>query len=238
MYVRADWMKTLGKTMPTTTDELYDVLKAFTTGDPDKNGNADTFGTSGWLWAIHFIPWVNIYGWKEENGKWIPGYVSDDFLPALQFFNKLYKEKILDPEFAIAKSNDMFYQGKMGLMYSNAGEYWLWTHIQAKFGGAHPEIEDPFEAVQLIPPLKKDAASKQVWLGTFNGQCSLFGANCTDEKLERLLEFYEWSLTPEGRDFGAYGFKDKDYVIQNGKAAITLPMNETQYGKMKFLWEV
>jgi putative aldouronate transport system substrate-binding protein len=37
MYINQDWLKAVGKEMPTTLDELYDVLVAFKTQDP--NGN-------------------------------------------------------------------------------------------------------------------------------------------------------------------------------------------------------
>ena len=39
-----DWLDNLGLEMPTTFDELYDVLYAFTYNDPDGNGVQDTYG--------------------------------------------------------------------------------------------------------------------------------------------------------------------------------------------------
>lgn len=41
MWINIDWLKTLNMSIPTTTDELYDVLQAFKTMDPNKNGIAD-----------------------------------------------------------------------------------------------------------------------------------------------------------------------------------------------------
>lgn len=42
--IRQDWLDTLGLSMPTSMDELYDVLYAFTFSDPDQNGEDDTYG--------------------------------------------------------------------------------------------------------------------------------------------------------------------------------------------------
>lgn len=42
--IRKDWLATLGKSVPTTPDELLDVAKAFTFDDPDGNGKDDTWG--------------------------------------------------------------------------------------------------------------------------------------------------------------------------------------------------
>ena len=77
----------------------------------------DTFGYTGWIWAIDFCPWVNFYNWVKEGDKWIPGYISDRMKPALAFFNKLYKEKILDPEFAAQTDlKPKFFNGQVGAM--------------------------------------------------------------------------------------------------------------------------
>ena len=44
-YIRNDWLKNLNLQVPTTLDELKDVLVKFTTMDPDKNNKNDTWGT-------------------------------------------------------------------------------------------------------------------------------------------------------------------------------------------------
>jgi putative aldouronate transport system substrate-binding protein len=238
MYYRADWAQKLGiANAPTTVDEYYQLLKAFAQNDPDGNKQNDTYGTSGWLWQVHFIPWVDMYNWVKEGGKWIPGYVSNNMLPALKFWNKLYQEKILDPEYSVAKAKDMFYTGKIGVLYAGGGDYWLWNIINVQFGGANPDLK-PMEAVKLIPPLKMDAGSPQRWVKNVESQATLFSSKCDDEKLDRILEFFDWSLSPEGRDFSFYGFKDKDYLVKDGKVVSILPMKENVYGQQKPIWEV
>ncbi|MBW7457009.1 extracellular solute-binding protein, partial [Paenibacillus sepulcri] len=47
--VRKDWLDRLGLQVPTTTEELYKVAKAFTDQDPDGNGKADTVGIAAYL---------------------------------------------------------------------------------------------------------------------------------------------------------------------------------------------
>ena len=44
--IRTDWLKNLGMEMPTTIDELHDILYAFTYNDPDQNGANDTIEVS------------------------------------------------------------------------------------------------------------------------------------------------------------------------------------------------
>jgi putative aldouronate transport system substrate-binding protein len=234
---RADWLKKLNLAVPKTTAEFYDVLKAFTNNDPDGNGKNDTFGLTGWLWQMHFIPWVDMYSWIKEDGKWIPGYVSKNMVDALVFYSRLYKDKILDPEFAVAKARDMFFTSKVGMICANSGLYWLWNNITVGFAQANQGV-NAMEAVKILAPLSKDTASPAVWPRAMNTGGTAFSAKCNDEKLERILRFFEWSLSPEGRDFSKYGFLNKDYIVKDGKAVSILPNKETEYNKQKPLWEV
>ena len=53
--IRKDWLDKLGLSMPTNTDELYEVLKAFKTQDPNGNGEADEIpfaGIGGDSWSF------------------------------------------------------------------------------------------------------------------------------------------------------------------------------------------
>ena len=51
-FYRGDWAKKLGKAAPTSMPELHDFLVAFAKGDPDGNGQADTWGLGryGTMW--------------------------------------------------------------------------------------------------------------------------------------------------------------------------------------------
>jgi len=42
--IRQDWLDNLGLDIPTNIDEFYDVIRAFTYDDPDKNSKDDTYG--------------------------------------------------------------------------------------------------------------------------------------------------------------------------------------------------
>ncbi len=51
MWIYKPWLDKLGLKMPTTTDEFYEVLKAFKTKDPNGNGKADEIPLSGSIQA-------------------------------------------------------------------------------------------------------------------------------------------------------------------------------------------
>ena len=240
-YYRADWAQKLGIAAPTTMDEFYNMLKAFTEQDPDGNGQNDTYGTSGWLWQGAFIAWVDMYSWvKGDDGKWIPGFTSPKMLEALKFYNRLYQEKILDPEFASANSKSLFFQDKIGCFVGNGDYYWIWSNIYQSFAGTQHSgksytADEAMAAVQFLPPLKADANTPAQWAPNMDTAGYAFSAKTTDEVLDRILEIANWQLSPDGRDMMTYGFKDKDWMVKDGKAVSILPNNPTT-DTQKRLW--
>ena len=241
-YYRADWAKKLKIPTPTTIDEYYNMLKAFTEQDPDGNGQKDTYGLTGWLWQVHFLTWTDTYAWVKEDGKWIPGYMSKNMINGLKFYNKLYQEKILDPEFANANGKNMFFQDKVGVLNANSDPSWIWKNIYKSFAGVkHSEkqytVDEAMQAVQFLPPLKADANSQPQWAPVVECWGYAISSKTTDDALNRVLEISNWELTPDGRDFMTYGFKDKDWIVKDGKAISILPNNPAT-GTQKRLNEI
>ena len=124
MWINSEWLDALGLSMPTTTDELYDVLKAFKTQDPNGNGQSDeipfTSCISGsWFSDIDgFIMNSFIYSTASEgnmsglklridaNGTVDSITNKEDYREGLRYLNKLYSEGLLD-ENALTQSIEL-----------------------------------------------------------------------------------------------------------------------------------
>lgn len=127
LILRKDWLDNLGLDVPTTMDELYEVAKQFTEGDPDGNGVQDTVGfgdraptdikyTSFKMFTSYFgAP----NGWKVENdGSFIPEFETDEYMEALNYSRDLYKNGYLAQDFSVTQKTDQqqqFAQGKTGI---------------------------------------------------------------------------------------------------------------------------
>lgn len=132
---RTDWLKAVGMELPTTTEELYEVLKAFTFNDPDGNGANDTYGiapsanalaTFECLFTSFGIPLQNAKSLVElEDGTVTTALKHPAFLEAITFMNKLYKEGIMDPDFATITQMQAFerlWNSKVGcISFQNVG---------------------------------------------------------------------------------------------------------------------
>jgi putative aldouronate transport system substrate-binding protein len=106
--INQQWLDTLGLKMPTTTEELYNMLKAFKTQDPNGNGKADEIPLCYMGFnALHgFMDLFGSFGIADSINNWltvtdgkvqyIP--IQDGFKDAIVFFHRLYAEGLMDNE--------------------------------------------------------------------------------------------------------------------------------------------
>jgi putative aldouronate transport system substrate-binding protein len=109
--IRADWLNNLQLNIPKTVYEIYDMAKAFTENDPDRNSKNDTYGlTTSNFWLCQdifqaFDARLNNTGngsiaWDPNEGAWIDSMLKPQMVDALNFMRELYKNRYID--------NDMF----------------------------------------------------------------------------------------------------------------------------------
>ena len=105
--IRKDWLEKVGLDNPTSVDELYEVMRAFTFEDPDGNGEDDTYGyvaaikaPNTWehVFSAFGIPF-NVLN-ELEDGTVTTYMKNPRYLECIEFLRTLYSEGILDPDFA------------------------------------------------------------------------------------------------------------------------------------------
>ena len=107
MWINQKWLTNLGLEMPTTPDELYNVLKAFKEQDADGDGDPNNeipWIASNDITPVEFI--LPLFGYNMQ-GWWDPWVVSEDgksieFFPAterykdvLAFITRCYQDGLL-----------------------------------------------------------------------------------------------------------------------------------------------
>lgn len=112
MYINQQWLDNLGLSMPTTWDELYDVLLAFK--EKDANGNGDPNdeipmdwpgGIGGYFNPAYLLSGTGMtltdgspQGYFVEDGK-VKNYLVDErYKTMVTFLNKLNKAGLINPE--------------------------------------------------------------------------------------------------------------------------------------------
>ena len=112
LWINIKWLDALGLAIPTTTEEFYDVMKAFKENDPNGNGIADEIPLSGsiggWASVIDgFLsnPFIFHTGRSYEDiklyfsvadGKVLSAANQDGYRDALIYLNRLCSEGLLD----------------------------------------------------------------------------------------------------------------------------------------------
>ena len=109
LAINKKWLDAVGMEMPETADELFDVLMAFKTQDPNGNGQADeipfafykdrkfdilksAFGFAGYDEKDYKYPYLQVVDGKVD---FYP--VSENYHAYLQYLNKLYSNGLIDP---------------------------------------------------------------------------------------------------------------------------------------------
>lgn len=126
--IRQDWLDKLNLSVPTTTDELYEVLKAFKTQDPNGNGEADeipmtgvsfdstAMGIGNLLWAFGTCD-----GFYVSGGEVKYGVLEERFEEGMRYIVKLYNEGLIDVDFLLndrSKMDAKMMNNKAGFNYS------------------------------------------------------------------------------------------------------------------------
>lgn len=108
-FINQDWLKAVGKEVPTTVDELTEVLRAFKTQDPNGNGEADEIplqmGLDAGYYGFRYI--LPMFGIPADSSLWI--YLDDNkqvqfaptqdgFRASLEWLHQMYVEGLTDPE--------------------------------------------------------------------------------------------------------------------------------------------
>lgn len=165
LFINKTWLDKLGLEIPTTTEEFYEVMKAFVEQDPNGNGVKDEIGLTGvGVWnnfpgtgastLADFFPAFGVVAnysdtyCMVEDGEVIFCPTMDNYKEALKWLNRLYSEGLMDKEYFSNEWAD--YTAKIrnpeGLM---VGAGTAWTVLDAV--GAD-RIDDYVEIMPLIGP--------------------------------------------------------------------------------------
>lgn len=225
-FYRQDWLENVGlESEPKTIDEFYEMLRRFTFDDPDGNGKDDTYGMllNGRVPAATFSWWgADAENWvKNEEGIWVPEYLTDSLLEPLMFFNKLYNEGIIDPEFTTnsnSTSLQKFAQGNFGIFYKNVDDMSIYNVVMKNFMPAQDiDQDEAMSRIGILAPISSSEDVEPVWPAIMDTSGMEISATVSDEKLEKILELLEYLMQPEIQRMLRYGFEGREYTLDGDK---------------------
>lgn len=222
IILRKDWLEAVGLSEPKTIDDFYNVIKAFSTKDPDKNGKNDTFGMyegrgmNGFQTILGWYGGPNLYG--LQNDKIVPDFMTKEYVDALKFYKRLYDEKLINQDFAVVpgtKRQESINQGNAGLIISTLDDVNAGFNDLAK---ANPKA--------VLDVVSRINGPKGERLMLFNGGyvgVYMFPKTSvkTENDLKNILGFMNKLADDKMQNLFEWGVEGKHYKVENGKPTRT-----------------
>jgi len=203
-YINGDWLEQAGLSVPTTSEELEAALYAFQEDHPDnviwargpwwnfEQRAFEHFGTSS--------NWMHI-----REGEYIYGPIvrNAEMKEALTWLSKLYKDGIIDPEFA-SRDNDT----SLALITQNqTGFYYSWGDNGPTWG---PGGTDGVN-FRITGPLPPQGRTPYVEMPSFRGG-SFFIPTDGNADINKILEMFEFIYSLEGTELFTFGLENDTFT--------------------------
>ena len=232
LCIRTDWLENLGLEVPTTLDELYDVMWAFTYEDPDGNGIDDTWGYGAFIETDSVIrgypgsrlwPIMGAFGvagmWCFDSSD--PGlmFLKPEFYDFMVYLKQMVDDGIIDPNWLSYKKDDFraaWKQGKFGVMY----EQWAALSAQSNYMPFDMNFPEG-EWTMINPPVGPDG---DFATGALDKTYRIYAVSqrAADQgKLDAIARLFEWMGTDEAYYLLGYGVEGENYVFdENGNPSV------------------
>ncbi|NOU79442.1 extracellular solute-binding protein [Paenibacillus sp. LMG 31459] len=222
---RKDWLDNLGLQAPQTIDDFYQMLKAFTTGDPDQNGKDDTYGMVITKFNGPFEVMQTWFGaankWGlDDTGKLIPAHTTEAYMEALRFFRKLYEEKLINADFAVMDSSkwpDPIVNGQAGALVDVTDHA---NRIEEKIHAALEKAGKDDESKIFMDTIGAVSGPKGLRALPTSGYSGLFAISKssvkTEDQLRQVLNFLDKLNEEKGQRLAGNGIEGRHYTFVDG----------------------
>lgn len=208
--IRQDWLDKLGLETPTTTDELYEVLKAFRTEDPNGNGVQDeTPLMTRWLSAPdnfteHGLSLFNSSnGLMVRQGKVVFDPMEEDFKVGMKSLIQWYSEGLIAPE--VYTRDDA-----RNALYGNnlAGLTFDWSASTTQYNVSLAETIPGFNNVVMAPVQAPNGRTV-----VDHRSVPFAGAGITQNcaNVDAALRLLDYLYSEEGQVLMTYGIEGERY---------------------------
>lgn len=242
-FINQTWLDKVGMQQPKTIDELYTVLKAFSTKDPNGNGIADELPMLGLDMIINYV--VNAYIYYEQSHPWniddgvaSAPFITDEYREALKTLNKLCVEGLYsDLSFTVTSSTELKNLHTPATGTANVG---VWCgHPSNKTNTTSPILDEYVALAPLAAETDKGGylvvSEDTVLLGTF------ITKDCEDPEL--AMKFIDFFYEDETVRRGRHGEKDVDWEEGSGmdiygNEVSTVVLNEQAFFEGSQTWSL
>lgn len=210
-WIRGDWLVELGLDMPTTYDELYEVLKAFN----DYNGSVMVISAA----ADEYLPGYSISDnfYLDDDGNVGYGAITDTYREYLTMLNKWYEEKLIYQDFYAESKSTL----SDTAVYTTDGTG-VFEYTSNNMSTLYNLIDGEFLAEAMPEPTinSGDLITCGFESSMKNGATWTISTSC--ENVETVMAFIDYMYTDECIELWAYGLEGEAYTVNdNGEKEFT-----------------
>lgn len=235
--IRKDWLNKMQSSKALlenpTIDNYYTFFKELKDNPPGGAGSPSyaitVAGNIQEIDAIFDMAFGNSTTWiKGSDGKYVYSKITQNEKEKLTFYNKLYKEGLLDPEYLTKKwdtKEKAFYEGKTAVMLGTAGKVIdIYDSKTTKAAGENGNIV-------VLPP----AVGKAQGYGPTDVTKESRGIAISSQSKNKDIAFQilDYMASPKGQILDRLGFEGEQYKIVDGKIQLTEKAQEWY----AFFWE-
>lgn len=208
-FINQRWLDTLDLEMPTNTEELYNVLKAFKTLDPNGNGINDEIplSSASLNQTRNFL--MSAFGYVSTGME----FVNDEavFVPTtnnyrayLEYTNRLFKEKLLDNNTFTMDERALAAKGSLVGCFDGAAAYLI----------AGETNDSDYSA---ISPITSNINSNKMWLGFNSVSPSAIIIPKTSPYVKEIVRWIDFLYSEEGIMLQAFGEEGVDFTWKDSE---------------------
>jgi putative aldouronate transport system substrate-binding protein len=214
-WMNKEWLDKLGLTVPTTTDELYTVLKAFKEKDPNGNKKADEIPLTGApnksVWNGNVDAYIMNSFIYNDNDKYLllrDGKVDfaankPEWKQGLEFMRKLYKDGLIDP--ASFTQNDQAI-GQLGNREGDEQVGSITTALVSYLVDPGNKDKTRHKHWVIVPPLKGPNGVQLAGVSQGIGEFQFAITNKAKEEQQiAAIKIADYAFSEEGALYSEYG---------------------------------
>lgn len=237
-FIRKDMLEEAGLEMPTTTDELYDVLVAL----KEKIDTVDYPMYYNMSSLKSMLSFFNVGGRGTGtttnddaivvDGQVVYAPITDEYRTALIYFNKLLEDGLLNPDWNSLTGDDV----RTGILAKTT------AMAEGSFSGVLSNYNNLLIAdgqgealVYMNPVLGPQGTTTRQGHHTVMDMdwCSGISATCKD--VDAVIKVVDYLYSDEGREHVYWGQEGKTYTIEDGKHVFTEEVTSATMGVLNYL---
>ena len=241
---RKDWADNLGIAPPTNLDEIYQMLRAFATQDPERSGRQvyglatarSSQGAQG-----EFIQGITVpvamngggMGWVEEGGNLLPTFMTSQYFEVMNWYKRLYDERIVNQDFAAITGNASY-------ELCNAEQAGAWFHTTDKIlNRVSPllgtlQLRNPNLTLEDVWTFVTDVRSPGGSIrlpadaGHWGGMVFPRSRLRTQAEFQRVFDIFDAFESEDGKNLMNWGIENVNHTIDNNRAVV---INESIFNR-------